>query len=111
MVTRADTETWEEKEARLLKMSEDAGAGYCDGVLEGHLAHLFSQLPAGYTLDDESRIVRLDPDLPDHVYIDAEVFGVPAGRVRVPVYTGKPALPSLDGEARLTGQPVDAQQS
>lgn len=77
-------------------MHEDAEAGYFDDVFQEGLNYLLSQLPDGYTIDDESRVVRLDPDLSDHVYITSMVLGVPSGRVRVPVYTGQTGVVSCD---------------
>ena len=48
--------------------------------------YLASQLPEGYALDGEHRVVRTDPALPDHVDIRSLVFGKPGPLVRVPVY-------------------------
>ena len=62
-------ETTEEFEARLQRQQEDVEAGAYDDVLAGHIRYLESQLPDGYVLDDSSRIVRLDPRLPDHVHV------------------------------------------
>ena len=95
MLTREHVETREELEASLGRLQKDAESGYFDDVLADHLNYLVSQLPEGYMLDDVGRVVRLDPDLPDHFYITSQVNGVPSGaQVRVPVYTGEPVLSS-----------------
>lgn len=86
VVTTEHTETTEEFEARLLKQAEDAEAGAYDDVLAEQLLYLLSQLPDGYILDDTSRIVRLHPDLPDHIYVTSMINGVPSGRVRIPAF-------------------------
>ena len=78
MVTR--TETREEFEARLLRESDAADAGaYNDSAARGR-DYLISQLPDGYTYED-GRIVRTDPNLPDHFWIPAISDGVPTGRM------------------------------
>ena len=97
MASREHPETWEEKEERLLRLHEAAEAGCFDDIFDSLVDYVISQLPEGYMLDDESRLVRLDPDLPDHVYIASMVNGIPSGRVRVPVYTGEPVLSSTSG--------------
>ena len=84
MTTTERSETTEEFEARLQRQAEDVEAGAYDDVLAEQLLYLLSQLPDGYILDDTSRIVRLDPDLPDHVYVTSMINGVPSGRVRIP---------------------------
>ena len=86
MTTRERSETTEEFEARLQRQQEEVGAGTYDDVLADHIRYLESQLPDGYILDDTSRIVRLDPSLPDHVYVTSEINGVPSGRVRIPAF-------------------------
>ena len=85
MVTRYDarTETREERDARLIRESDAADAGegeYAQIFAEGR-DYLISQLPDGYTYEGEGRIVRADPNLPDHVWIPAEYDGVPTGRM------------------------------
>ena len=55
-------------------------------MLAEQLLYLLGQLPDGYILDDTSRIVRLDPDLPDHIYVTPMINGVPSGRVRIPAF-------------------------
>ena len=55
-------------------------------MLAGNVGYLERQLPDGYMLDGSSRIVRLDPNLPDHVYVTAEIDGMPSGRVRIPAF-------------------------
>ncbi len=69
-----------------MKQAEAAEAGAYDDVLAEQLLYLLSQLPDGYILDETSRIVRLDPDLPDHIYVTSMINGVPSGRVRVPAF-------------------------
>lgn len=86
MVTTEHSETREEFEARLQRQAEEAEAGAYDDVLAEQLRYLLSQLPDGYILDDTSRIVRLDPDLPDHIYVTSMINGVPSGRVRIPAF-------------------------
>lgn len=86
MVTTEHTETTEDFEARLMKQAEDAEAGAYDDVLAEQLLYLLSQLPDGYILDETSRIVRLDPNLPDHVHVTSMINGVPSGRVRIRAY-------------------------
>ena len=78
MVTR--TETREEFEARLLRQSDEADAGAYDHIFERMLNDMINRLPDGYTYED-GRIVRTDPNLPDHCYVEAKVNGVLAGRL------------------------------
>ena len=84
--------TWQEQEAQLLALHEKAEAG-CFNETSTELAdYLISQLPEGYVLDEDARVVRSDPDLPDHVYVNSMVNGLPSGRqVRVPAYMRKDA--------------------
>lgn len=84
MVTRTRPTTVIEHEEQLLDLKRASEAG--DNVGQEAVEHLISQLPVGYALDDENRVVRLDPSLPDHVYIPALIFGVPSDPVRIPVY-------------------------
>ena len=84
MATRERSETAEEFDARLQRQQAEVEAGTYDDVLAEHVHYLESQLPDGYILDETSRIVRLDPSLPDHVYVTSEINGVPSGRVRIP---------------------------
>ena len=84
MATRARSETTDEFEARLRRQQEEVEAEAYDDVLADHIEYLESRLPDGYILDETSRIVRLDPSLPDHVYVTSEINGVPSGRVRIP---------------------------
>lgn len=86
MATRERSETTEEFEARLQKQQAEVDAGVYDDVLGDHIRYLERQLPDGYILDDTSRIVRLDPSLPEHVYVTSEINGVPSGLVRVPAF-------------------------
>ena len=97
MVTTEHTETTEEFEARLMKQAEDAEAGAYDDELAEHLLYLLSQLPDGYILDETSRIVRLDPDLPDHIYVTSMINGVPSGRVRIPAFRVDEPIPIDSG--------------
>ena len=73
------TETREEFEARLIRQSEDADAGAYDHIFDAMLDDLISSLPEGYGFEN-GRIVRLDPSLPDHVYVEAKANGIPTGR-------------------------------
>ncbi|MCY4620473.1 MAG: hypothetical protein OXD34_01360 [bacterium] len=86
MVTRERRETTEEFEARLQRQQEEVEAGAYDDVLAENVRYLERQLPDGYVLDGSSRIVRLDPTLPDHVFVTVETDGVPSGRVRIPTF-------------------------
>lgn len=86
MTTRERSETTGEFEARLRRQQKEVEAGAYDDVLAENVRYLECQLPDGYVLDDTSRIVRLDPRLPDHVYVTAEINGAPSGRVRIPAY-------------------------
>ena len=86
-------ETREEQEERLLKLHEAAEAGCFDDVFVEQVNYLIGQLPEGYTLDEEARVVRSNPNMPDQVYVTSRVNGVPSGRVKIPVYTGEPSLP------------------
>lgn len=86
MVTSERSETTEEFEARLQRQQEEVEAGAYDDVLADNVDYLERQLPDGYILDGSSRVVRLDPTLPDHVYVTAEIDGMPTGRVRIPAF-------------------------
>ena len=74
-------------------LAEDAAACAND-FAEATLANLERQLPEGYEMDDEGRIIRLDPMLPDYVVIapliEPDPHGLHAGpprrRVRIPVH-------------------------
>ncbi|MCY4621690.1 MAG: hypothetical protein OXD34_07645 [bacterium] len=84
MVTRSDarTETREEFEARLLRQSDEADAGAYDHIFERQHNDMISRLPDGYEYDyDEGAIVRTDPNLPDHCYVEAKVNGALTGRM------------------------------
>ena len=76
-----------------MKQAEDVEAGAYDDVLGEQLLYLLSQLPDGYILDETSRIVRLDPDLPDHICVTSMINGMPSGRVRVPAFQVDEPLP------------------
>ena len=77
----------ERQEAEIRRLTEAAEAGEFDYVGQEAVDYLISQLPDGYALDEEHRIIRLDPSLPDHVFVTSMVFGVPSDPVRIPVYT------------------------
>ena len=81
MATRADagTETREEFEERLVRQSAAADAGEYDYIFAEMVEDLVNQLPDGYVLEN-GRIIRSDPNLPDHVYVESKVDGVPSGR-------------------------------
>ena len=57
----AEADYWE-------SLAEDAAAGNNE-FAEATLANLERQLPKGYETDDEGRVIRLDPTLPDYVVI------------------------------------------
>ena len=86
MATRTHRPTLEEHEEQLLDLQRASEAGELDHVGQEAVEYLISQLPDGYALDEENRVVRLDPDLPDHFFIPTLIFGVPSDPVRVPVY-------------------------
>ena len=69
MRTRERSETREEFEARLMRLSDEADAGAFDHFVEAAISYLESQAPEGYAFVDGG-FVRLDPSLPDHVVID-----------------------------------------
>ena len=54
-----------------------------DHLRAAAVTHLVSQLPDGYTLEDEG-IARLDPSLPDHVRIDQLYDGRVVGQRTAP---------------------------
>lgn len=58
----------DEREAELLELERAAEAGEFDHVGRAAVEYLRSQLPEGYILED-SRVVRLDPTLPDELYL------------------------------------------
>jgi len=73
----ADLAYWEERIRRMTQMSQDVDDGLYDDVLgpqrEAGIRLITDQLPDGYAFDyDESRIVRLDPNLPDTFMIKGE---------------------------------------
>ena len=82
----------------MLGLHEDAEAGYFDETSDELIRYLISQLPEGYILDDAARVIRLDPDLPDHVFVTPMAKGVPRdGKIRIPARLGEAALPSAVG--------------
>lgn len=83
MRTRERPETREEFEARLMRLSDEADTGTTDDFVEAAIAHLVSQLPDGYALDDGG-FVRLDPSLPDHVIVDQVCDGRVVGQLTHP---------------------------
>lgn len=86
MATRTRRPTVEEHDEQLLDLQRASDAGELDYVGQGAVEYLISQLPDGYALDEENRVVRLDPGLPDHFYIPALILGVQSDPVRIPVY-------------------------
>ena len=81
MATR--TETREERDARLLRQSDEADAGAYDHIFQRGHDYLISQLPDGYILKD-GHIVRGDPNLPADIWIASISNGVPTGqRVKI----------------------------
>ena len=83
MAAREHTETWEEMEARLSKLSDEAAAGAFDHIAIAELDALAARLPEGYALED-GFIVRLDPSLPDHVTVPQTHDGRIVGQVTLP---------------------------
>ena len=79
MRTRERSETREEFEARLMRLSDEADAGATDDFRAAAIAYLESQAPEGYALVD-GWFVRLDPLLPDHVTIDQVCDGRVVGQ-------------------------------
>lgn len=75
-------------------LAEDAAAGAND-FAEATLTHLERQLPEGYEMDHEGRIIRLDPTLPDYV-------------VLVPLIEPDPHLPHAGPTRRQVRIPVHA---
>jgi len=59
MATREHVETWEEMEAALSRLSDEAWEGAHDELTMAALDDLAARLPDGYALDDDFFIVRL----------------------------------------------------
>ena len=73
----------EDEEAYYQQLSDDFSS-VSGEIWDVMLSRLAEMLPDGYTLNEDSRIVRLDPGLPDYVEIDG-LYGkirVPASEVR-----------------------------
>ena len=87
-----------EDEVYWQQLVEDAAADN-DAFLREAYVNLERQLADGYELDDEGRVVRLNPALPDYVTITALAHRGPYGlymgpadrRVRVPVHADRPS--------------------
>ena len=74
-------ETREERDARLLRQSDEAEAGAFDHIFERQHDYLLSQLPDGYAFDDDAGcVVRTDLTLPEDVWIASGYDGVPTDR-------------------------------
>lgn len=86
MPTRMQPVTVEEQEKQLVALQRASEAGEFDQSTAEMVEYLISQLPDGYALDDHSRVVRLDPSLPDHIYIPTLICGVPSAPVRISVH-------------------------
>ena len=84
--TRSHPVTTHTQDEQLAELQSASEAGEFDQSTADMIDYLLSQLPDGYAFDDHSRLVRLDPSLPDHIYIPARICGVPSDPVRVPVY-------------------------
>ena len=82
MTTRTALDEHEE----LLELERASEAGEFDHVGRAGLEYLVSQLPDGYVRDGDNHVIRLDPTLPDELYIPALINGVQSDPVRVPVY-------------------------
>ena len=76
----------ERQEAAIRRLTAAAEAGEFDYAGQEAVDYLISQLPDGYALDEEYRVIRLDPNLPDHVFVTSMAFGVPSDPVRIPVH-------------------------
>ena len=83
MATREHVETWEEMEAALSRLSDEAAAGAHDEAVMAVLDDLAERLPDGYALELPF-IVRLDPSLPDHVTVAQKFNGQVVGQVTLP---------------------------
>ena len=73
----------EDEEAFYQQLSDDFSSNSGE-MWDVALSQLAEMLPDGYALNEDSRIVRLDPGLPDYVELDG-VYGkirVPAVEVR-----------------------------
>lgn len=68
----------EEEEAYYQQLSDDFSSNSGE-MWDVMLSRLAEMLPDGYTLNEDSRIVRLDPGLPDYVELDGLY-----GKIRVP---------------------------
>ena len=84
MATREHVETWEEMEAALSRLSDEAAAGAHDELTMAALDDLAARLPEGYALDENFFIVRLDPSLPPYVTVAQKSNGQVVGQVTVP---------------------------
>lgn len=87
MATKTDTQhgrvpvaLTEEEESYYQQLSDDFVSSDSGEMWDVLLSHIATVLPEGYTLNEDSRIVRLNPDLPDHIEMDG-VYG----KVRIPV--------------------------
>ena len=87
MTTETAPAISERQEAAIRRLTAAAEAGEFDYASQKAVDYLLSQLPDGYALDEEHRVIRLDPSLPDHVFVASMAFGVPSAPVRVPVHT------------------------
>ena len=83
MAARENVETWEEMEARLSRLSDEAWAGAHDEAVMAVLDDLAARLPDGYALEG-GHIVRLDPSLPPYVTVAQKHNGQIVGQVTVP---------------------------
>lgn len=83
MATREHVETWEEMEAALSQLSDEAWEGAHDQAAMAALDDLAARLPHGYIIDG-GFIVRLDPSLPDHVTVAQKFNGQVVGQVTLP---------------------------
>lgn len=70
----------EDEEAFYQQLSDDFSSNSGE-MWDVALSQLAEMLPDGYTLNEDSRIVRLDPGLPDYVELDG-VYG----KIRVPAF-------------------------
>ena len=82
--TSPAAESLREEDQRFEELARAAEAGEFGHGFDA-IEYLAGQLPDGYALDEHDRVIRLDPDLPDHFYIPSLVNGVPSGVCRVPV--------------------------
>ena len=86
MKTRMQPVVVDDQQEQVAALQRASEAGDFDQSTAEMVDHLIGLLPDGYALDEESRVVRLDPGLPDHLYVSALINGTSADPVRIPVH-------------------------